>query len=452
MQYIRIYYRNPDITSIKKLFEEEKIVNISISDFLEMEDPYKKKKNKDSLFEAYTEQQKSDLGLNSSDDIKETTPIYPPAVLYVNVENATIDILKNDSKFIKREDYRAFLDKEIEKIVNNEGYTKFDVIKTYPQANFWVWCKAIEYFEHRKLEIGGTILNFSDFIQNMKISLTETGGNFTITIPSIPAGKRLFSNPNDPNDIADFESWDFTDSQTQKYETENGTERVIRTTLDLDESEAGVIIQGRSKNSNIKRKYRYIPETRSSNFPLLSLNTNDIVFLKFERLNLEENSPENGLLINNDKLPNEVFDLIGLIDNVTVEANNSEVNVTITGRDLTKLILDDGSFFFFNSYSAPQSQSGVFTNANENQGDGTSTLNKLLAGNVDSAGRFFGNGSGHGSGIIMPWFNPSARTIGSVLDVLIKQLANIQICPDSLFEYYGDRRTRFTKETITKKE
>ncbi|HNQ20133.1 MAG TPA: hypothetical protein PKI46_03620, partial [Bacteroidales bacterium] len=275
---------------------------------------------------------------------------------------------------------------------------------------------------------------------------------FTITIPSIPAVKRLFSNPNDPNDIADFESWDFTDSQTQKYETENGTERVIRTTLDLDESEAGVIIQGRSKNSNIKRKYRYIPETRSSNFPLLSLNTNDIVFLKFERLNLEENSPENGLLINNDKLPNEVFDLIGLIDNVTVEANNSEVNVTITGRDLTKLILDDGSFFFFNSYSAPQSQSGVFTNANENQGDGTSTLNKLLAGNVDSAGRFFGNGSGHGSGIIMPWFNPSARTIGSVLDVLIKQLANIQICPDSLFEYYGDRRTRFTKETITKKE
>jgi hypothetical protein len=52
----------------------------------------------------------------------------------------------------------------------------------------------------------------------------------------------------------------------------------------------------------------------------------------------------------------------------------------------------------------------------------------------------------------MPMFLPTARTIENVVDLLIKTLANIEICPDEIFEPYGDKRTKFRKEKVKQKK
>lgn len=440
-KYIRIYYRDTEINSIKDLLDEEKIVNLKISDFLEAKDPYSERKNRDALFAAYTEQQKQDLGLSSSKDISEGTKIYPPAVLYAPVDNATIDIIKSDSKFIKTEDYDAFLDEEIKRIVNAGDYKKEDTVKSYPKANVWYWSKSIEGdYEVYSDTIDGRIMNISDFLENLDFSVSETGGSFTITIPLIPATEKVYLYQDGTNQM---NMWDIDTYHEKKYTNENGeTERVYTETI--HEEEYGVTVAVSKKTGELIHP-RFIPYERRKNFQLVSMNVNDIVFIKCERLQSETNEHVKDLFVDPAGLEGEIFDMIGLIDSVTIDTDNSDVNIVIQGRDLMKLILDDGTFFYPNSYSDPNAQSGVFINIDEDKGDGSSTLNKFFESGANSAARFVS------TGIIMPWFNPKARTIENVLDVLIKTLANIQICPDNLFEAYGDKRTRFIKEKRTKK-
>jgi hypothetical protein len=112
-----------------------------------------------------------------------------------------------------------------------------------------------------------------------------------------------------------------------------------------------------------------------------------------------------------------------------------------------KLILDDGVFFFANSYTNPNADSGVFMNIDETHGDRISTTNNLLSGKYGPTFRVLND-----TGIIMQMFLPSARVIANALDFIIKMLANIEICPDDLFEAYGPKRTRFKKEAIKPNE
>lgn len=442
--FTRIYFRDSTITTIKQLFDKEKIVNISVQDFLNVQDPFGETKNRDVLFTAYTEQQKKDLGLNTANDIQEGTLIYPQATLYLPINNATTNSIKNESKFIKNEDYDAFLANEQKKIVGGVDYVTSDVIKSYPQANVWIWCKSLD--DTNTDSIVGRIINLTDFLENLSTNVSETGGNFSIEIPLIPAKERILSDPNvNKQSTKQVGGWDFDLLNSYKYQTNEITERIYKESIHQNQEGIEEIFD---KTSGELVVNKFIPSLRRDNLPMLGVSVNDIVFIKLERLRNESNEQVKDLYVDPRGLVNEVFDMVGLVDSVTVDTNYQNTTIKIQGRDLMKLILDDGTFFFPNSTSDPNAQAGVFINQDEEKGDGSNTTNKLqsiLKGSVDSTSRFIG------TGLITPWYNAWNRNIETVIDTLIKTLANIQICPDSLFEPYGEKRTRFNKTKTVKK-
>lgn len=437
-QYTIIHYSDRNIKSLKELFDKEKIVNINYKDFLNMESPYNNIKNREALFTAYTEQQKNDLGLNSADDIKETTEIHPPATLYITKSNVKTFLISNEQKFVKEEDYNSFVGKEVSKILNNPEFRKDEVIKGYPEISCYVWCKALHNLRvNSKGEdevVIGKIINLSKFIQNAKINVSPTGGNFSIELPSIPAEEFYELSDNERA----YKSWDY--NRKDIIHTDNSL--VVKTQLHKSLDRVSGVTVGSSS--------RDIQEIRTVQFPMVAISTNDIVFIKFEKLEMETQDIVKSFELHESQLPGNVFDMIGLIDNVTVSTSYNNISITLQGRDIMKLILDDGSFFFYNSYTNPSSKDGIFMNETEGNGDVSSVLNVALKDGWSTAGRFFGDGRRGGTGIVMGFFNPSMRTIKNIIDTVIRQLANIQICPDSLFDYYGDRRSRYLFESKNK--
>jgi len=81
------------------------------------------------------------------------------------------------------------------------------------------------------------------------------------------------------------------------------------------------------------------------------LQQNDLVRIKFERLEFEDEDIERG----NISGVGEWWDLVGLIDQVTDarSGSSSGANITISGRDLTKCLIDDNTYF--NPYSVGSS-------------------------------------------------------------------------------------------------
>jgi len=80
---------------------------------------------------------------------------------------------------------------------------------------------------------------------------------------------------------------------------------------------------------------------------------NDLVFIRFERLRMEEDVDKNlGGQLNPQVQPSSlntdvIWDMMGLVDNVNLSINTlgNDYAVTITGRDYTKVLVEDGSYF-----------------------------------------------------------------------------------------------------------
>jgi hypothetical protein len=52
------------------------------------------------------------------------------------------------------------------------------------------------------------------------------------------------------------------------------------------------------------------------------------------------------------------------------------------------------------------------------------------------------------TGLIDILYNPEARNVHFVMNLLMSRLSNIEICHSQLFDYYGDNRTKFTIPTF----
>jgi len=401
-KFIKIYFRNRKITTVSELLNQDKCENISVSDFLDYKNPFNEKKNRQILFETYTEQQKKELGLQTAEDIKDGTKIYPPGIFYVPVDNVPIDIIKYESQFVQSRDYNAFLSEAIKKIVNASDYIKSNqVYKFTAQCRVFIWSKSIAINN-----VENSVIDFSPTIINCTVTVTENGGSFQITLPPLPSSKLRSA----------FVSTDLID---------NDKPNQAKT---LDFRRKNIFGNGAVIKYDFNNNLDYTSNT---------ITSNDIVFIKFERL-LNDYETIVGSENANYIFPNQIWDLIGLVDTVTKQENTpNEISVSISGRDLIKILIDDGSFFFSNSYTDNSQQDGIFINQSR-QGDSANTTNNWVDGS-QAMNRM------SVTGLIIPLFNPTGRTIEYVMDLIVKTLSNIQICPDSVFEFYGDKRTEFNK-------
>jgi len=315
--------------------------------------------------------------------------------------------------------FTTFLADKLEQLLSDPLYTpsvKYNlrggsaVQDIYPYITVWMWVRSLEYpqdeyteaqvsellnqvRQHKQVNTGvdfnkirfdesfltnGSMIDITPFIENISINVTKTGGNFSMSLAPITKGSVLRSG--------------------------NGF---------VSDSNVFKIIQGKIKENDFL--FHKI------------INTNDLVFIKFEKLEIEKlRTKEFSMNVSKSKIANQIYDMIGLVDSNTLATNygSNDVNISITGRDLIKPLIEDGSYFYALQYATD-----IFLNTQEDD---------RLIKRLFSSGKY--------DELLMAY---SFYSIPDVMKFIINHLANLGIVPDDLFTSYRyelkgeviDRRT-----------
>ena len=370
---------------IEKLPEYKKVYSeMSSEDILKLEykPPFAKEEfkgwtNRESILRKYTKEELKETGGEPKFVKPETFLCYDDGKIAVNLAS-----IPNANLFLEQKGFDAFWSENYKKLIENDGYVPAETVPQgegikYRNLNvrIWIYSRALE-----------KILDVSPFVINCSTSKTKEMGSFSIMLPPILS-----------NEAFEGTKYDYTH---------------IFNTEDYD---------GNLNWDFFEKNIQY----------------NDIVFLRFEKLKLEnelENTYSGNLIIPNSRLGNQsedipeensegefkVWDMIGLVDSV-ISSYSSEYDklLTISLRDLTKLIVEDGSYFI-PLKNTEGSQDNWFYG-----GDKTSQWFKrnVVSGNYDN---------------IFSW---DFRRINETFAFVISQLANLGIVSNNLFSSYGDRTT-----------
>lgn len=268
--------------------------------------------------------------------------------------------------------------------------------ESYPEVTVWVWCRAL-CDNSLHLENNGQIFNITPFVEKVSTNVGKNGGNFQLTLP--PLACEL-----DP----ETEKWIIKKASLTSYKRDTNNQ-----SMQNDGYVASSSMLYEDKEGNVRRSQFLFHNI---------LNTNDVVFIRYETLDLEKQQridDGQNFIINKDQLPGRIYDMIGLIDqNIqTVNGTSNDVSINISGRDLSKLFIEDGTYF----YALEMAQGQLnFAGGSTQQND---LMQRVYS---DNALQYFGL-----------YFNNS---IENVLKFVIQQLSTIKVVPNDLFESYGNRR------------
>lgn len=158
------------------------------------------------------------------------------------------------------------------------------------------------------------------------------------------------------------------------------------------------------------------------------LQQNDIFFIRFEQLSFEkiEDRASSTLELSSSNLPGKVFDMIGLVDSVSssFHTGSSDYSIEVLGRDLTKLLIEDGSYFFPLLFT--ENSDTLFFNT---QDDSKWFKRTFIKNTFDYL------------------FLYKMQSIRDSISFLVNQLTNLGVSNDALFSSYSLRRTQVLKLT-----
>ena len=240
----------------------------------------------------------------------------------------------------------------------------------------WVWSRAYS-------QNGTILLDITKYIEHCTINVNGTMNSFSVSLQAI-------------NDKS----------------INVGDETVDRVNIDTDNDHHSV--------------WDFVnPDTFiSERFPLpwfkRILQQNDIFFIRFEQLTLEktEDRVKSSMEVPASNLPGKVFDMIGLVDRVSHQFNpmTTDMTVEVTGRDLTKLLIEDGSYFFPLLFT--ENSDSLFFNT---QDDSKWFKRTFVKNTFDYL------------------FIYKMQSVKDSLGFVVNQLANLGACNDTLFSSYDDK-------------
>lgn len=371
----------------------------------------------------------------SGADLKITNTLPHPCSISTVTKWLTKEtIINNTNAQVKTDDVYAFEHDNIQNIYQDDGFFADGTVWKYaPQCNVVGFFKSNSFEDYsnssnelrltRNKMMSGTnkigelkyeFINISKFIMSLNTNVGSSGGSFSMRLPYlVPERKK-------------------TDEWAYYQEKPNG--------------EWGEPIIGVNEHYIINDKKYYKSNTVGDGYTVHDIDyfsylmsSNDLLFISFEKLKMEDESmylhTQDGQLPND--IANGIFDMIALIDEVKVTKNaNGEAYVEVSGRDLMKLITDDGSWFF--NQSCCSDPSSVFWNINEYRKSGdVNDLNDFINNNR-SLYRMRRLG-----GEVDIFENPQHMTIEYILKAVISQLSNIEVVPGSIFNAWRDERTSF---------
>ena len=306
--------------------------------------------------------------------------------------------------FLARELYLLLTHSEYKRSFIPKKKTLGEVHEIFPHITIWIWSKA---FCRDLTSTQGThsdnLINITPFVKSLNTNVGEDGGSFSIELSPI-IGK-MFSRNIKGADIDYPYEWQI-DSDLLKGNNLNIVSNSYLHTVDSQD--------------NLKRNRLYFDTI---------LQSNDVVFIRFERLELEKNRKDldSSFLVSIDELPNSVFDMIGFVDNVTITntPQSPELSITVSGRDGMKLLTEDSTYLYPEQFI----EGGLFANIT---GAGEEHLTRY-SGKIDSR------------------FQRLNKTIDRSLKFLINGLANIKITSDTLFDRYSSVTDIFTAQQVDKR-
>lgn len=375
----------PSITTISGFLERKDSIASAFADsktdFLN-EDGGTGISNKVRIYLKYSNQEALDNPIDGDIDLLKlnTTIIIPKTLLNKEVLSIT-----GVNQFLKQGDFRAFYGKSLLQLLKDPLYRpkvkyRFDANNTFtsifPFASVWIYVGSLD-----------SVLNVTPYISNCTVSNAKGGGSFKFNLPPIVS-------------IADEDLYKFGDEFYSSSNISRG-----ETVQILNDNTVGTV------GDNYEFYFHKV------------IQANDIVFIKFEQLEIEREERLEDFVLSKSVLAKQFYDMIGLVDEnlrSTTFANN-DVTINITGRNFMKLLIDDGSYFF--PLLFVEGSENTFVNE---QDDDKLLKRTFTSGAYDSLYAF------------------SLRSITSTVQFIINQLANLGVVDEDvdLFSSYGDRRTK----------
>jgi len=356
--------------------------------------------------------------------------------------------------------------------------------KSTQKLRVWVWCKALASLGIRELDASvvsdefnrNSVIDLTPFIQNMSVNQTEQSGSFSISLPPV-IGTMSCSIGNRPTGL-----WQIDENYYTKFMENNVANYVFKSPLNYlmpedvknawyDENRNykaptptyGKRAQSIEYDSRVNLRDTP-PGGDDGNFTKFTpawwfredfffhnvISENDIVFIGGEEGS--KISSESDFVRSVDDIVNLHNVQIALVDtnSISTTAENTDVSIQIAGRDLMKVLIEDGSFFFQKSYANPKQQQTAFNNVDlPRRGDEVNAFNQASEKGWSGVNRLVT------TGLIESMYNVDARNIGFIMNLLVSRLSNIEICQSKVFDSYGDLRTKFlveVEEPVQKKD
>jgi len=330
-------------------------------------------------------------------------PIGVTLAIPLNAVDRVMGDVFNTSQVVDGGSYPAFLAKQLYNLLNDVNYRSTisakdrqigSVRDIFPHLSVWIWSRGnsstnfkqspgvseTESWSHK-------IYNVTPYVASLTTNNSNNGGNFTIDLS--PLSSKYNATSVDNHTALGWAT------EEDKHISAEGDNFIYQTFLNQQE--------GKRSRMLFEKLFQ----------------ANDIVFIRFEKLEIERGIEKlYGLeTISIDQLPNKIFDMIGLIDNPNISTSMPNVDVTISGRDLTKLLIEDGVYFYPSMFI----EGGIFANS---------------AGLTGAANQRLVRYDGYG-GATRNLFTLTNRNIKVSLQYIINALAVVGICPDNLFEAYS---------------
>lgn len=408
MSYLKLFNNNPALETLSQFADFYKIRfsnEYKLENFFEL--------NRYDIFSQYSDEQKQNLALSLGKSISELTSedikidMKLPCPCYLSIEEKFISyslIAKNTNFQVPSVSAIAFENEEIKKILQNEGVEIGLTKRMNPGCRVIGWFKTM-HFSYKDVEkntdlddiynLKQTFLDLSKYVVSLNTSVNQSGGSFTISFPHIP----LYSINN------------IFAKNYSKQESEMGNAGNIKPPQNL--------VSGSIKSSvNTFDYFNWL------------MQSNDLLFISFD--------DTKGLV--NENIAGHTFDMIGLIDSVSLSKNpQGGLIVDVSGRDLMKIITEDSSIFYYQGVSAGNAnilKSYDNIEAASNKGD--------------LSGILFNGSSKHPKKNILRQLTgsinifacePNDFSIDFVIKTVMSHLANMSVVPDDLFVSWGNRRT-----------
>ena len=456
---IYLYHHDSSVKTLREFMEKERI------DFISLDDLWKE--NKDFIFsqmslqDKFAYKQENGKFPEKGGDLSSNMTLPCPCKLRVNPRGITAEVAISQTNFeVNTDDFYAFEDEKIQEILN-EAQSSF-VDKSSPNVQVYGWCKALSLFYKRKTSSKDIFeksssqdswFDFSRFIISMNTNVSVNGGNFTIRLPFI--------------DISDYAVWWNGPGVVAKTNTHNFGK-------DIADSLTGEFAD--TRNNDFFKRVPTMIGTKGRDFFSAIISSNDLFFISFKKEEhttqkqswyedeenqasfsvdfhpeLEGKFPKRTVIREEeaDKVISQTsFDMIALVDDVKVtHSANGDACVEISGRDLMKLITDDGSFFF--NPSVCSDPSFIFYNYENDTAQGDLRDVDKVVGNTalmyneeeENGKRYAINRLRGAANEIDIFRSPLNNSIDFIIKGVISQLANIEVVPREVFSLWENKTT-----------